>query len=341
VGTSGSHTSTESATVLNDSRSSLHAYDSRPPYSPILRQRSTRSGSRPIAPPARATSGKGKQSALTFDVTKPPFLVILFDREDYLRATSESRGEDDIDGELDGFIDPRLLNQTPTFETTDPSTAPPADIPRSQHSSPRKDNVTSYHTLTPLSNRQPIVNTIRIHPNLNLRNLFGNLPFSSSVWANNYPPDIQDVQVDNLFLPTWAMMTVSTRPDPGSLKDAFHGLYQGTATIIEGGTPMEAVIEMHPNIAALFNEEEYNKSGLLSRWAAGMVHSAQRKGTPHHCTRSCVKLQTPAPERVTDSSSGDDFTAFASMYTVWYLARWMISPTPETYEAMPDWLRPT
>jgi hypothetical protein len=29
------------------------------------------------------------------------------------------------------------------------------------------------------------------------------------------------------------------------------------------------------------------------------------------------------------------------MYLLWYLMRWMISPSPETYEAMPDWLRPT
>jgi hypothetical protein len=127
-----------------------------------------------------------------------------------------------------------------------------------------------------------MVNTIRIHHNLDLRNLFGNMPFSSSVRANNYPSKIQDVQVGNLFLPTWAMMTVSTREDPGSLKDAFYGLYQGTAAIIEGGTPVEAVIETHPNIAALFNEEDYNKSGVLTKWAAGMVHSAQLKGTSKH-----------------------------------------------------------
>jgi hypothetical protein len=29
------------------------------------------------------------------------------------------------------------------------------------------------------------------------------------------------------------------------------------------------------------------------------------------------------------------------MYLFWYLIRWMISPSPETYEAMPEWLRPT
>ena len=29
------------------------------------------------------------------------------------------------------------------------------------------------------------------------------------------------------------------------------------------------------------------------------------------------------------------------MYVFWLLMRWMISPSPETYNAMPEWLRPT
>jgi len=38
---------------------------------------------------------------------------------------------------------------------------------------------------------------------------------------------------------------------------------------------------------------------------------------------------------------GNTFTCFASMYLFWYLIRWMISPSEETYKAMPEWLRPT
>lgn len=29
------------------------------------------------------------------------------------------------------------------------------------------------------------------------------------------------------------------------------------------------------------------------------------------------------------------------MYIFWVLIRWMISPSPETYNAIPEWLRPT
>lgn len=123
------------------------------------------------------------------------------------------------------------------------------------------------------------MNTLKLHPNLNLENLFGNFPFSSSVRTNNYPREVQDAQVNNLFVPTWAMMTVSTRPDPGSIKTAFHGLHEEIAIMIDNGVPTKAIIETHPNIAALFDEDQYNMSGVLSRWAASIVHSIYLKGT--------------------------------------------------------------
>jgi hypothetical protein len=207
----------------------------------------------------------------------------LFNREDYLKAVAESEDEDDndFDGEADAFIDPRLLIQSTLGDGSGPSTDSPVESLRSQQPSPKKDQPPRYHSLTYLTNRQPVVNTIRIHPNFNLRNLFGNLPFSSSVRTNNYPTSIQDAQVNNLFLPIWAMMPVNTLPDPGTVKYAFYALYRDTTAMIDGGAPVESIIEAHPNIAALFDEEEYNKSGVLSKWAAGMVHSAQLKGMPH------------------------------------------------------------
>jgi hypothetical protein len=41
------------------------------------------------------------------------------------------------------------------------------------------------------------------------------------------------------------------------------------------------------------------------------------------------------------TNAGNDFTSFAYMYLLWYLMRWMISPSPETYELVPEWFRPT
>jgi hypothetical protein len=144
--------------------------------------------------------------------------------------------------------------------------------------SPEKvEAIRSIH-VTHLLSRQSVVNTIRVHPNLNLRNLFGNLPFSSSIKTNNYPDEVQNVQVNNLYLPIWAMMTVSTRPDPGSVKFVFTNIIQEATAMIESGTSVEHILESHPNIGALFEESEFNNSRILSRWAAGMVHSTMLKG---------------------------------------------------------------
>ncbi|KAF2624546.1 hypothetical protein BU25DRAFT_398798 [Macroventuria anomochaeta] len=252
------------------------------------------------------SAGKRKQSAVPSSdmVDGHQFLSLLFDRQDLL-AISESEDDDDADSEFDHTLDPRLLS-----EGWKRPVVSPMDTPASRLPSPEKEvTVRSIH-VTHLRSRQSIVNTIHIHPNLNLCNLFGNLPFSSGVRANNYPEDVQETQVNNLFLPTWAMMTVSTKPDPGSVKLAFPTILQEATALLDSGTPLEFVIEVHPNIAALFDESEFNRSGILSRWAAGMVHR-------------------------------NDFTCFAYMYLFWYLMRWMISPSPETYEMIPKWLRPT
>jgi hypothetical protein len=225
------------------------------------------------------SSGKGKQPAATGGdpVEEGQFLSLLFDRQDYLLAISdEGEDEDEDDTELIKTLDPRLL-----FETGMRPVGSPVDTSASRMPSPEKGETVRSIYATHLRSRQSIVNAVRIHPNLNLTNLFGNLPFSSSVRANNYPINIQDTQVNNLFLPTWAMMTVNTRPDPGSVRFAFPGILQEATALLESGVPVEFVIETHPNIAALFDESKFNKSGILSKWAASMVHSTMLKGMPN------------------------------------------------------------
>jgi hypothetical protein len=266
------------ATSAFTSTVSVYAQDSRPPYAPILGQHAGRSGPSPTAALPQPTAGKGKQPVSTDTSAKAPFLFILFRREDYLRGLDESNEEDGVDGTADAFIDPRLLIHSTLADGATSPMESPAESLRSRQPSPRKSQAPRYHSLTHLSNRQSIVSATQIHPSFSLRNLFGNLPFSSSVRTNNYPPIIQDAQVNNLFLPVWAMMPVNTRPDPGSVKHAFRALFRDTTALIEGGVRVEAIIEAHPNIAALFDEDEYNKSGVLSKWAAGMVHSMQLKG---------------------------------------------------------------
>ncbi|RSM13237.1 hypothetical protein CDV31_005941 [Fusarium ambrosium] len=154
---------------------------------------------------------------------------------------------------------------------------------------------------------------LRVHSNFG--NSFGNLPLSSSIRANNYPPDVQDAQLRNFTVPIWAVTTLNTLPDPGGLREAFTSVYNEATRLLQEGASLEKVVGTHPEIAALFDQEEFDKSTILSKWAAQMVHSVKLKGY--------------------------DFTCFASVYIFWYLMRWMISPSPETYAAMPEWIRPT
>lgn len=225
-----------------------------------------------------AVQNKGKSPALVEGSDETSFLTPLFDRQDFLLSTVESDYEDEPDVDEEANVDIKMLRRVPSI---DAGASPASSMGTSRSvttSTLRVDDTTQSAYATQLRHRQPIVNTILLHPNLNLRNQFGNLSFSSSIRANNYPPNIQDIQIDNLSLPTWSMMTINTRPDPGSLRHAFAPILKEATESIQAGTPVELVIEAHPNIAALFDPKEYERSGMLSRWAAGMVHGVQRKG---------------------------------------------------------------
>ncbi|KAJ4251387.1 hypothetical protein NW762_011368 [Fusarium torreyae] len=154
--------------------------------------------------------------------------------------------------------------------------------------------------------------SLRLHPNYG--NNFGNLSLSNSVRANGYPRHVQDTQIRNIFVPNWAATMLNAKPHPGGLDDAFGDVYKKATKLLEEGEPLSRIIGPHPNIAALYDQQEFDKACFLSQWAARMVHS--------------VKLQ------------GYDFTCFASMNIFWYLMRWIIDPRPETYTAIPEWIRP-
>ena len=230
-----------------------------------------------ISSSSLAPLGKGKQPATGDTAKDQTFLVPLFDRNDYLLARDEGGEESEEEDNIqDSRIDPRLLQQVSNFNTAAPSSERPS---RSQRPSPHRKNTIRSIYPTHLAGRQPIVNTIRIHPNLNLRNLFGNMPFSSSIRSNHYPRDIQDTQISNLFLPTWAMLPINTVPDPGSLKRVVPSILQQATSLMSMGVLVEQIIEIHPNIAALWDEEVYSHSGILSKWAVGMTHGVYMEGT--------------------------------------------------------------
>ncbi|KAF4338404.1 major facilitator superfamily transporter [Fusarium beomiforme] len=226
------------------------------------------------------------------------FFQPLFTHNDYYLATSIARPTpQDIDstkpaigsdyGEIPASLSADM--QTPILNGYIPT----------EHTNPAEEQLAA--------------NTLRMHPNY--KNNFGNLALSNSIKANGYPRYIQDKQIRNIFVPDWAAMTLNTEADPGDMSNAFGDIYQQVTSLLGKGEPVNRVIGEHPNIAALYDPEQFDKSCLLSQWAARMVHS--------------VKCQ------------GYDFTCFASMNIFWYMMRWMISPSPETYAAMPEWIRPT
>lgn len=118
--------------------------------------------------------------------------------------------------------------------------------------------------------------SMRIHPNV--RNHFNNLSLSSSIRVNGYPRHIQDAQVRNIFVPNWAATSLNTVPDPGGLDDAFSDIYQQATGLLKDGESITKIFGHHPNIAALYDQQEFDRSCLLSQWAARMVHSVKRKG---------------------------------------------------------------
>ncbi|XP_014554700.1 hypothetical protein COCVIDRAFT_104348 [Bipolaris victoriae FI3] len=263
---------------------------------------------------AFAPPGRGKQSSISEEQF---FLCPLFDRDDFLLPKAEDEGESDDAGDdeiEERNIDPRLTQQASTFDLRPIPSSSSKRSSQSQRLSPHRHNRVRSIYSTHLVGRQPIVNTIRIHPNLDIRSFFDNTPFPTSAESSQYSKS-QDTHTRNLFLPTWAMLPINTVPDPGSLKRTVPSVLHEATNLIDNGHPVEEVIEKHPNIAALFDEEVYKKSGILSKWAVGMVHGMFLKG--------------------------NTFTCFGFMYLFWSLMRWMISPSPETYNAMPEWLRPT
>lgn len=174
------------------------------------------------------------------------------------------------------------------------------------------DNYASPQSDVHADSEEAMSSSLSIQPNF--RNHFNNLSLSSSIRANGYPQNIQDAQIRNIFVPDWAATSLNTVPDPGHLEDAFADIYKRATSLLESGEPVHRIVGHHPNVAALYDQQEFDRSCLLSQWAARMVHSVKRQGY--------------------------DFTCFASMNVFWYMMRWMVYPSPESYAAMPEWIRP-
>ncbi|KAK7956247.1 uncharacterized protein PG986_005469 [Apiospora aurea] len=169
-------------------------------------------------------------------------------------------------------------------------------------------------------------------PLLQLR-YFGNLPFTSGVKANHYPANVQAIQVSNICNVLWAAMPANccsggelpcfpallmysgSQWAGYSTKGALSGILDIAHQLIAAGTPAREITGEHHNVLAIVSPTEFSRSSLLSQWAARFIFSI----TGTACT----------------------LTSMAAAWRVWILMRWRIDPSPETYAAMPEWMRPT
>ncbi|CAN9443880.1 unnamed protein product [Alternaria alternata] len=112
-------------------------------------------------------------------------------------------------------------------------------------------------------------------------NFFCNLPTSSGILANHYPQDIQERQLSQLSIPKWALMCINNGADTGSISAALVHVRSEILSSLEKGTSWNTLVGLHPNVAALFDENSFKEAPFLSQWAASMVHSVRNKGSPY------------------------------------------------------------
>lgn len=169
-----------------------------------------------------------------------------------------------------------------------------------------------------------LMNSTRLENNFvmaspNLASNFGNMSFSSAVLSNHYPEAVQSQQMGNLFVQRWAMLTPTheyTGDIPNAAPNSWGSIREESQEKMRNGATLEDICGVHPYMDALLDNESFMQSPKLSQWAAQSVYSIKRRAQPR-------------------------MTEFASMYIFWLMMRWMIQPSPETFEAIPIWLRPT
>ncbi|KAF4977197.1 hypothetical protein FZEAL_6225 [Fusarium zealandicum] len=163
---------------------------------------------------------------------------------------------------------------------------------------------------------QPVRIELGARTRSHLSSRFGNLPFSSGIKANHYPPPAQQGQLQNYYARhKWAMMTANDGYGVKSVTTVWADTVQEGRRLIAEGVPPEELIGTFPAVGALLDEKEYESAPMVSKWAVRFIYS---------CTHRDYF-----------------FTSLAAVWVVWNMMRWMINPTPETYAALPEWLRPT
>ena len=156
----------------------------------------------------------------------------------------------------------------------------------------------------------------------------------SDASPNHHRSDTRYLNNHNIFVPAWAMMTDNSSSDIGKIRQAITGIYDDATKMMMAGASLQDVAGAYPNIAAIFDEKQFATSPVITQWAARMIRTIKLK-CALHLSHSLHR------SRLLKKRIAYDFTSFASMYIFWYVMCWMVSPSPETYDAVPKWMRPT
>jgi hypothetical protein len=144
---------------------------------------------------------------------------------------------------------------------------------------------------------------------------FGNMPFSSAIYANHHPEHVQETQQRNFHAPIWAQRVLHATM---MQVDPFHDIVTELRSHIAGGMTVEDVCGPHAYLAALDDADTFHRAPMLSQFVA----------------RTVISLK-PSESRKTT------FTQYAVMYKYWSYWRWLLNPTKENYFEIPEFVKPT
>ncbi|KAM6532496.1 hypothetical protein FSOLCH5_001919 [Fusarium solani] len=107
---------------------------------------------------------------------------------------------------------------------------------------------------------------------------FGNLPFSSGIKANHYPPEAQRGQLQNYYAKhNWAMMTANDGHGMASVTKAWADTMNKARQLIASGVKPDELTGPFPTVAALFDKREYDTAPMISKWAVQFIYSSQHE----------------------------------------------------------------
>ncbi|KAL0932934.1 bZIP transcription factor [Colletotrichum truncatum] len=144
---------------------------------------------------------------------------------------------------------------------------------------------------------------------------FGNLPLSSAIRANHYPPAVQARQLLNMKTEEYRLPSFMAS-DGSPLSNIFYSYRDAAMEMLSNGVPSYQVLgpSDHVDIELFFREREAHDAYDIHSWACELVKNIDGYDT-------FVKL------------------ASAALYTTYM--RWTILPTATNYARMPEMIRPT